>query len=341
MSLTVVNWPLIICLIGVLALIALQHRAKKAQRETFDSGIRKAFSEAGDAARTPAAPSEAAAAEGVQAAARSVARADKSAGRQVPDWLGGSLAVPVMAFALVAGVGAASSLWRHQAIEAGETFAAAPSPAAPDNEAIARLADYAQSIAPEPAGGVGAATANADMLPDVSTMIQRLAARLKAAPDDADGWKMLGWSYFNTGHYGEAASAYKKAVALDPGSAELRLAYGEASAKAGGGSDLYASQAPQQEAGGASAAAAPTQAPMMQGERGAAIRSMVDRLADRLESSPRDVEGWMRLMRSRVVLGERAVAATALRKALNVFKDDAVASGKLTAAASELGLEAD
>ena len=76
-------------------------------------------------------------------------------------------------------------------------------------------------------------------------------------------------------------------------------------------------------------------------ERDAAIRAMVDGLANRLESSPRDVEGWIRLMRSRVVLGEREVAATAFRKALEVFKDDSAASGKITAAAIELGLKAE
>ena len=76
-------------------------------------------------------------------------------------------------------------------------------------------------------------------------------------------------------------------------------------------------------------------------KRDDAIRSMVDGLADRLESSPRDVEGWILLMRSRVVLGEREVAATAFRKALEVFKDDSAASGKITAAAIELGLKAE
>jgi cytochrome c-type biogenesis protein CcmH len=68
---------------------------------------------------------------------------------------------------------------------------------------------------------------------------------------------------------------------------------------------------------------------------------MVDGLAARLEGSPRDVEGWTRLMRSRVVLGERGVAATAFRKALEVFKDDAAATGKISAAAVELGLKAE
>jgi cytochrome c-type biogenesis protein CcmH len=76
-------------------------------------------------------------------------------------------------------------------------------------------------------------------------------------------------------------------------------------------------------------------------ERDAAIRSMVDGLANRLENSPRDVEGWTRLMRSRVVLGEKEVAEAAFRKALEVFKDDSAASGKIAAAASELGLKAE
>jgi cytochrome c-type biogenesis protein CcmH len=76
-------------------------------------------------------------------------------------------------------------------------------------------------------------------------------------------------------------------------------------------------------------------------KRDDAIRSMVDGLADRLESSPRDVEGWTLLMRSRVVLGEREVAATAFRKALEVFKDDSAASGKIAVAAIELGLKAE
>jgi cytochrome c-type biogenesis protein CcmH len=65
---------------------------------------------------------------------------------------------------------------------------------------------------------------------------------------------------------------------------------------------------------------------------------MVDGLANRLASAPRDVEGWTRLMRSRVVLGERGVATEAFRTALDVFKDDAAASGQVMAMATELGL---
>jgi cytochrome c-type biogenesis protein CcmH len=67
---------------------------------------------------------------------------------------------------------------------------------------------------------------------------------------------------------------------------------------------------------------------------------MVDGLADRLETSPRDVDGWISLVRSRVVLGETEAAAAASTKALDVFKDDAQASAAITAAATELGLPA-
>jgi cytochrome c-type biogenesis protein CcmH len=68
---------------------------------------------------------------------------------------------------------------------------------------------------------------------------------------------------------------------------------------------------------------------------------MVDGLADRLESSPRDVEGWTLLMRSRVVLGEREAAATAFREAIEVFKGDSAALGEIRAAALDLGLKAE
>ena len=171
--------------------------------------------------------------------------------------------------------------------------------------------------------------ASADkMLPDVNTMIDRLADRLKTSPKDIEGWRMLGWSYFQTGRYQQAATAYARAVELDPSSAEFKRAYEDAKAKAAG--DI-----------GPRVDTIATSEEMLANEREAAIRSMVEGLANRLESSPRDVEGWTLLMRSRVVLGEKEVAVTAFRKALEVFKDDTAASGKIAAAATELGLKAE
>jgi cytochrome c-type biogenesis protein CcmH len=73
-------------------------------------------------------------------------------------------------------------------------------------------------------------------------------------------------------------------------------------------------------------------------QRQAMIRSMVSGLADRLESTPRDEEGWLRLIHSGLQLGEDDAARAALARALAVFVDDASAGGRITAAAKELGL---
>ena len=247
-----------------------------------------------------------------------------------------TLIVAGAVFLLVAGIGAATS-YRMSPPEAS-----APSRSQSHDETLSRLENYTRSIAAKEHAPAAAAD---KPLPDVNTMIERLVTRLQTTPEDARGWRMLGWSYYNTGRLKEAASAYERALALDPDSAELKSAYAEAKAKASEGDG--AETPPPMQTGaagkrgdGPSAEQVAALQSMPQNDRDAAIRAMVDGLARRLESSPRDVEGWARLMRSRVVLGEREVAATALRKALDVFKDDAAASGRITAAATELGLQA-
>lgn len=58
-------------------------------------------------------------------------------------------------------------------------------------------------------------------LPDVDTMITRLAARLEQAGDDVEGWKTLGWSYLNTGRAHDAVAAYERAARLAPDRADI------------------------------------------------------------------------------------------------------------------------
>jgi cytochrome c-type biogenesis protein CcmH/NrfG len=231
-----------------------------------------------------------------------------------------TLIVPAAAFVLVAGIGAATSYFGVTGT--GDATSLSSPHSGPNGEMLARLKDFTRSVGTEQPAPVAAA---GELLPDVNTMIERLVTRLETTPQDIKGWQMLGWSYFHTGRYDEAAGAYAKAVALDPNSAELKLSLEEAKGKASG-------------RGVEKNAKAEATVPL---ERNAAIRAMVDGLATRLESSPRDVEGWTRLMRSRVVLGETEVAATALRKALEVFKDDPAAAGRIKAAAIELGLKAE
>jgi cytochrome c-type biogenesis protein CcmH/NrfG len=209
-------------------------------------------------------------------------------------------------------------------------------------EVLADLKDYTRSIGTkEPAS-----TAAGKPLPDVNTMIERLAARLETTPKDIEGWRMLGWSYFNTAHYEQAASAYARAVELDPNSADLKLSYEQAKAKAAERDNSETASAPQTETDGRGSDGASDEkdtksVAIPPHQQDTAVRSMVDRLADRLESSPRDVDGWTLLMRSRIVRGEKEIAATAFRKALEVFKDDQAASGRITTTAIELGLKAE
>ena len=66
------------------------------------------------------------------------------------------------------------------------------------------------------------------MLAEINGMVERLAAKLKTQPNDAKGWRMLGWSYVQLGRVKEGIDALARAVTLDPDNAALRSQYGEA-----------------------------------------------------------------------------------------------------------------
>jgi cytochrome c-type biogenesis protein CcmH len=68
-------------------------------------------------------------------------------------------------------------------------------------------------------------------LPDVDTMISRLANRLENDKTDKDGWRTLGWAYLNTEKYADAVKAYEVALALDPTNAEVKSSLEEARSK--------------------------------------------------------------------------------------------------------------
>lgn len=95
------------------------------------------------------------------------------------------------------------------------------------NQDIAKLEDYARGIGPQATGR----KTGGDLLPDVDTMIARLAARLATTPDDVSGWRMLGWAHFQFGRYEQAMAALEKALALDPNSVELQAALAAVKAK--------------------------------------------------------------------------------------------------------------
>ncbi len=72
-------------------------------------------------------------------------------------------------------------------------------------------------------------------------------------------------------------------------------------------------------------------------EREDAIRGMVDGLAARLEDSPEDLDGWVRLANAYGVLGQPGDAADALARALDLRPDDAALIAQFIDASFQAG----
>jgi cytochrome c-type biogenesis protein CcmH len=257
------------------------------------------------------------------------------------------------------------------------------------------------------------AAAPAHPIGDVSTMVAQLEAQLQQSPGNAEGWRMLGWSYMHLKRPADAAKAYAKAAALAPGNGDYLSAEGEAQTLAAGGqvngdalrtfkaalaaapddprARYYLGVAKDQSGDHKGAMedwiallkSAPADAPwaaevrgfvertarergddisnrlppapaatppgpspaevaavskMSPGEQQAMIRGMVDKLAGELKQNPRDADGWIRLMRARMVMGETDKAAEALRDATKAFADAPQQQTQLRDAARGLGV---
>jgi cytochrome c-type biogenesis protein CcmH len=148
----------------------------------------------------------------------------------------------------------------------------------------------------------------------VRGMVNRLAARLQSNGGDVDGWIMLVRSYSVLGERDDANAAVadaRRALATDP----EKMSRLEQALQNGG------------TAASANAALGSTDAVEAKGEpseqQNAMIRSMVDRLAARLKRDGSDVDGWLRLIRSYTVLGERDMARDATADAHKAIGDDA------------------
>lgn len=63
---------------------------------------------------------------------------------------------------------------------------------------------------------------------DPEAAIRGLQERVGANPKDAEGWQMLGWTYFENGRHSDAAHAYRRATELAPGNATFWSSLGEA-----------------------------------------------------------------------------------------------------------------
>lgn len=73
-----------------------------------------------------------------------------------------------------------------------------------------------EAVAGSGEGGAG----HSAQMAQLEAMTQRLADRLKAAPDDAEGWSMLARSYTAQGKYADALPAYRRVAELRPNDAQ-------------------------------------------------------------------------------------------------------------------------
>jgi cytochrome c-type biogenesis protein CcmH len=132
----------------------------------------------------------------------------------------------------------------------------------------------------------------------IEGMVAKLAARLEANPDDADGWRRLARAYQVMGQMGKAKDAMDRAAAAD--------------AKATGGPAPTGPVAPENAPSSAAGQAIQQMSPEEQNEM---IQGMVSKLAAKLEANPDDGDGWRRLARAYQVLGQNDKAKTALDRA--------------------------
>src|SRR5262245_37580989 len=162
-------------------------------------------------------------------------------------------------------------------------------------------------------------------------MVDRLAERLSKSGSDPDGWIMLVRSYSSLGQKDKMDAAIANARAALAGDKARLQAFDEALRRFGvDGSPAVSAPAP------AAAPSVPAQADDANSEM---IRGMVSRLADRLKQDGSDFDGWMRLVRSYVVLGERDKAVAAAADARRTIGNDADKRRRFDEFVKSLGLE--
>jgi cytochrome c-type biogenesis protein CcmH len=188
----------------------------------------------------------------------------------------------------------------------------------------ARMGGYAEALVAQAGGLVTSEAQNA------------LQKALALDPDDPRSAFYLALGLKQEGKHTDALAAFRKLAERSPADAPWLSLVNQhiaelAAAPAGPGPAAPGNPAP-----GDIAAAEEMNA----GDRQAMIRGMVDSLASRLKEDPANLEGWMRLIRSYVVLDQRDRAKDALHDGLRAFPETGEQGKQLLALARELGIDA-
>ena len=185
-----------------------------------------------------------------------------------------------------------------------------------NGDSAERRADLGEAIAAA-AGGVITSEAKAEF----ERAIAQNADEVKAS-------YFLGLAAEQDGRAAEAASIWRTMLAKAPADAPWRPLVQAALARVGG------STAPALSDDAMAAAK-----DMNEADRGAMIHGMVDRLAARLKQNGDDVEGWLRLVRAYMVMGDRDKAKSALADARQAVGNDAERLRQLNEGLKNLGLD--
>jgi cytochrome c-type biogenesis protein CcmH len=183
-------------------------------------------------------------------------------------------------------------------------------------ESATRRADLGEALVAV-AGGVVTGEAKAEF---------ERAVALNA--DDVKANYFLGLAAEQDGHAAEAASIWRAMLAKAPADVPWRPLVQSALVRVGGASAPALSN-------DAMAAAKD----MSETDRGAMIRTMVERLATRLHQNGDDVEGWLRLVRAYVVMGDADKAKAATSDARQALAKDPERLQQLNDGLKNLGLD--
>ncbi len=184
-----------------------------------------------------------------------------------------------------------------------------------NGESAARRADLGEAIAAA-SGGVVTAEAKAEF-----------DRAIALDPNEVKARYFVGLAAEQDGRKDDAATIWRAMLASGPADAPWRPLIQDALTRVGVAAPKLSDQ---------DVAAAKD---MTEGDRNSMIRGMVDRLATRLKDNGDDVEGWLRLVRAYMVLGERDKAQAARGDARQAVGNDAARLQQLNDGLKSLGLD--